>query len=168
MTLTMRVRHHHERGGAPVKRPRATAAVKTVVGLLLVTLVVISSACGVSSDTEDLRLSLRQTRTAVASTALAIDLFEQGRTTEAAAQVTAGDMVDQIGLAQQRLVDAPGDTPALRELRRRCQLVVADALITVQNSEDALTAPGDRAGAGAELPRVQSAVDATLAAVGER
>ena len=30
-----------------MKRPRATAAVKTVVGLLLVTLVVISSACGV-------------------------------------------------------------------------------------------------------------------------
>ena len=146
----------------------ATTAIKAMVGSLLVMLVVITAGCGASSDTEDLRLSLRETRTAVASTELAIDLFEQGRTTKAAAQVTAGDMVDQIGLAQQRLVDAPGDTPAQRELRRRCQIVVTDALITVQNSEDALSAPGNRAGAGAELPRVQSAVDAALAAVGER
>jgi hypothetical protein len=139
-----------------------------MVAALLVLVVASGCSRGSSSDTEDLRLSLRETRTAVASTELAIDLLEQGRTTKAAARVTAGDMVDQIGLAQQRLVDAPGDTPAVRELRRRCQMVVTDALITVQNSEDALSSPGDGAGAGAELPRVQRAVDAALVAVGER
>ncbi len=101
-----------------MKRPAATTAVKAVIGLLLMTLVVISGGCGASSDTEDLRLSLRETRTAVRSTELALDLLGQGRTTRAAAQVTAGDMVDQISLAQQRLADAPGDTAELRELRR--------------------------------------------------
>ena len=105
----------------------ATTAIKAMVGSLLVMLVVITAGCGASSDTEDLRLSLRETRTAVRSTELAIDLLEQGRTTRAAAQVTAGDMVDQIGLAQQRLADAPGDTAAQRELRRRCQIVVTDS-----------------------------------------
>ena len=123
---------------------------------------------GASSDTEDLRLSLRETRTAVRSTELALDLLGQGSTTRAAAQVTAGDMVDQISLAQQRLADAPGDTEQLRELRSRCQLVVTDSLVAVQATEDALSADDRGAPAGAELPRVQSAVDAAMAAVGER
>jgi hypothetical protein len=146
----------------------AATGVKAMVGSVLMALVVVTTGCGASSSTEELRLSLRDTRTAVASTQLAIDLFEQHRTTKAAAQVTAGDMVDQIGLVQQQLVDASGDTPAQRELRRRCQIVVTDALTAVQNSEDALAAPGNRAGAGADLPRVQDAVDAALAVVGER
>ena len=130
-----------------------------MVASLLVTLVVVTAGCGGSSDTEDLRLSLRETRTAVRSTELALDLLEQGRTTRAAAQVTAGDMVDQIGLAQQRLVDAPGDTEQLRALRRRCQVVVTDSLVAVQDTEDALAAAGGggpvrcRAAPGAERRR---------------
>jgi hypothetical protein len=138
-----------------------------MVGLLLVILVALSAGCGGSSDTEDLRLSLRATRTAVRSTELAVALLDQGRTTRAAAQVTAGDMVDQIGLAQQRLADAPGDTAEQRALRRRCQLVVTDSLVAVQDTEDALSADDpERAGAG--LSEVQSTLDGTLAELGER
>ena len=65
----------------------ATKALRAMVVLLLVMTVVITAGCSASADTQDLRLSLRETRTAVARTELAIDLFERGRTTKAAAQV---------------------------------------------------------------------------------
>ncbi|HEY5788527.1 MAG TPA: hypothetical protein VIT65_27520 [Microlunatus sp.] len=147
----------------------ADRSVRVVVASLLVTMVALTAGCGSSSsDTEDLTLSLRETRTAVRSVELALDLLDQGRTTRAAAQVTAGDMVDQIGLAQQRLADAPGDTEELRDLRRRCQVVVSDSLVAVQDTEDALSTTDGGAGVGADLPQVQSAVDATLTDVGER
>jgi hypothetical protein len=77
-------------------------------------------------------------------------------------------MVDQISLAQQRLADAPGDTKQQRALRRRCQLVVTDSLVAVQATEDALSGDDRGARAGADLPRVQGAVDQALAEVGER
>ena len=150
---------------------RGSAAVlgaRTVVASVLVLSVVLTTGCGVSSDTQDLTLALRETRTAVHSAELALDLLDRGLTTRAAAQVTAGDMVDQIGLAQQRLGEAPGDTVELRNLRHRCQVVVADSLIAVQNTEDALADDPGGAPAGVDLPRVQSAVDAALAELGER
>ena len=166
MSSVMRMRLD-ERRGRP-SRSLADRSVKAVVGSLLVTLVVLTAGCGGSPDTKDLSKALLETRAAVRSTELAVDLHDEGRTTKAAAQVTVADMVDQIGLAQRRLVKAPADTPELRDLRRQCEVVVTDALATVQDTKEALSGPADGPVPSEDLSRVEGAVDQTLTVVTKR
>ena len=126
------------------------------------------TGCAASSAQEDLDEALRDTQAAVGSAVLAVDLLQQGRTTRTAAGVTTGDMVEQIGLVQQQILDVPAETAELRHLRHRSQLVVTEALVAVQDTEDVLAESGDVAGSRDALVQAQRALATTAAAVGGR
>jgi hypothetical protein len=140
---------------------RVVAAVATGTSVLAL------AGCA-GSGQEQLTRSLRDTQAAVRSAALGVELLQRGQVTSAVAQVTAGDMADQIGSVQQQLLKAPGDTPRERELRQLCQVVVADALVAVQDTEDQLAATDDLSGSRRALSEADAAVGAALDEVSQR
>jgi hypothetical protein len=136
--------------------------------VLLCATLTATAGCAASSAREDLGEALRDTQAAVGSAVLAVDLLQQGRTTRAAAEVSAGDMVDQIGLVQQQILDVPAATVELRDLRHRSQLAVTEALVAVQDTEDVLAESGEVAASRDELVQAQRLIATTAAVVGDR
>jgi hypothetical protein len=88
-----------------------------LLGLNLLMLLAAATGCGAAGARENIWQAIEDTQAAVRSVELAVDLFQHDRTTQAATAVTAQDMSDQIGMAQQQLVDVPAPTPELRGLR---------------------------------------------------
>ena len=135
-------------------RPLASA----LISLALLGLMATTGACGASSAREDLVRALEDTGAAVRSVGLAVDLLQHGQTTAAAAEVTARDMVDEIGQAQQILAEVPGPTAELRSQREQAQLAITQAQIAVQDSEDILAAGADPAPIADRLAAADQAV----------
>jgi hypothetical protein len=151
------------------RRRSLTATFRSsLTSLVLLGLVATTGACAASGAREDLVRALQDTGAAIRTVGLAVDLLQHGQTTAAAAEVTARDMVDEIGQAQQQLVEVPGPTAELRSLRERAQLVITGAQIAVQDTEDVLAAGEDPAEAAARLAAADRAVELAVAAVGER
>lgn len=129
-----------------------------VLSMLLVTTLSLSGCAG-STTRSELQLALTDTRSAVTSTTIAVQLLDRGRITRSAAKVTSSEMVDQVGLVQQRLAGVPADTLALRDLRQRSQQVVTVAMVALQDSEDVLGGGGSTAAVAHELTAVTADLD---------
>ena len=114
-------------------------AMRSVIAAVLVLFAAVTSGCSGSGARADLAQSLKETQAAVRSVETALDQLERGRTTRAAAQVTAEDMAAQIGTAQQRIVTTSTENDAERDLREHCEQVIAAALVAVQDVQDDLT-----------------------------
>jgi hypothetical protein len=153
-------------GRRTARRCRPLAS--SLISLALLGLVSTTAACGASSARDDLVRALEDTGAAVRSVGLAVDLLQHGQTTAAAAEVTARDMVDEIGQAQQILAEVPGPTAELRSQREQAQLAITQAQIAVQDSEDVLAAGEDPAAVADRLAAADQAVERAVAAVGER
>jgi hypothetical protein len=130
--------------------------------MVLVVLLVMTMAltgCAGSTTRSELERALTDTRAAVTSTRIAVQLLGQGRISRSAAEVTSSEMVDQVGLVQQRLAGVPADTLALRDLRQRSQQVVTVAMVALQDSEDVLGGAGSTAAVAHELTAVTADLD---------
>ena len=144
------------------------SATRSVIATMLLLLFAGTSGCGGSGARDDLAQSLKETQAAVRSVETALDQLDRGHTTRAAARVTAEDMADQIGTAQQRIVTTSTETDAERELRERCQQVIAAALVAVLDAEDDLTASTVAVSTRAQLRAADRDVTSATTLVGQR
>lgn len=127
-----------------------------------------ATGCGAAGARENLWQAIEHTQAAVRSVELAVDLFQHDRTKQAAAAVTAQDMSDQIGMAQQQLVDVPAPTPELRGLRAQSQRAIVQTQVAVQEVTDALSAQEDLGGVSTGLTEADRTLQEVATAVGER
>lgn len=142
-------------------------AMRSVIAAVLVLFAAVTSGCSGSGARADLAQSLKETQAAVRSVETALDQLERGRTTRAAAQVTAEDMAAQIGTAQQRIVTTSTENDAERDLRERCQQVIAAALVAVQDAQDDLTGSTVSPATRTQLRAADRDVASAATAVGE-
>lgn len=144
------------------------SAASSVIAAALIVLAAVTSGCSGSGARADVAQSLKETQAAVRSVETALDQLERGRTTRAVAEVTAEDMADQIGTAQQRIVATSTETAAERDLRERCQQVIASALIAVQDAQDDLDAATVAASTRARLRTADRDLTSTATLAGRR
>lgn len=140
---------------------------RSVTATVMILIVALTSGCGGSGARADLAQSLKETHAALRSVETALQQLDHGRTTRAAVQVTAEDMADQIGTAQRRIVTTSADTGEERELRQRCQLTIASALVAVQDAEDDLAASTASPSTLARLEAADRHVASVATLVGE-
>lgn len=142
-------------------------AMRSVIAAVLVLFAAVTSGCSGSGARADLAQSLKETQAAVRSVETALDQLERGRTTRAAAQVTAEDMAAQIGTAQQRIVTTSTENDAERDLREHCEQVIAAALVAVQDVQDDLMASIVSPATRMQLRAADRDVASAATAVGE-
>lgn len=143
------------------------SATTSVTAAVMILVLALASGCGRSGARADLAQSLKETQAAVHSVETAVQQLDHGRTTQAAAQVTTEDMAEEIGTAQHRIVTTSTDTIEERELRQRCQLTIAAALIAVQDAEDDLAGSTIAPSTLARLEAAERSVTSAVTLVGE-
>jgi hypothetical protein len=108
----------------------------TRVGGLVLCAVLLAGCSQQSSATDDLIHALTETHSAVASSILAIDLYDQQRSTRAVTDTVLGDMAKQAVDAESALESVSVDSPQLQSDRDAALAAIQSGVAALFTSRD--------------------------------